>query len=104
MGLPLRLSGTEIQCIKPLFAGSSNTEGDRRPYKGTDMATSQMSGFIQHLRRTLLLRDRAGLTDGQLLTDYIGGLDERRPHRTKTPSDKSACDNRPLAAAWPLAL
>src|SRR5262245_37841124 len=76
MGLPLRLSGAEIQCIKPLFAGSTNTEDDRRSYKGTDMATSQMSGFIQHLRSTLLLRDRAGLTDGQLLTDYLSGLEE----------------------------
>ena len=35
------------------------------------MATSQMSGFIQHLRRAVLLRDGAGLTDGQLLEDYI---------------------------------
>jgi hypothetical protein len=25
--------GAEIQCIKPLFAGSSNTGGDRRPFK-----------------------------------------------------------------------
>ena len=40
------------------------------------MATSQMSGFIQHLRGALLLRDSAGLTDGQLLTDYVGSLDE----------------------------
>ena len=40
------------------------------------MATSQMSGVIQHLRRTVLLRDGAGLTDGQLLTDYISRRDE----------------------------
>src|SRR5438445_7947593 len=40
------------------------------------MATSQMSGFIQHLRRTVLLRDGAGLTDGQLLEDYISRRDE----------------------------
>jgi RNA polymerase sigma factor (sigma-70 family) len=40
------------------------------------MATSRMSGFIQQLRRTMLLRDSAGLTDGQLLTDYIGDLAE----------------------------
>jgi RNA polymerase sigma factor (sigma-70 family) len=40
------------------------------------MATSRMSGFIQHLRSALFLRDSAGLTDGQLLTDYISGLDE----------------------------
>ncbi len=40
------------------------------------MATSQMSGVIQHLRRAVLLRDGAGLTDGQLLTDYISRRDE----------------------------
>ena len=40
------------------------------------MATSQMNGVIQNLRRNLLLRDGAGLTDGQLLTDYISRRDE----------------------------
>jgi RNA polymerase sigma factor (sigma-70 family) len=40
------------------------------------MATSQMSWVIQHLRRTVLLRDGAGLTDGQLLDDYISRRDE----------------------------
>jgi RNA polymerase sigma factor (sigma-70 family) len=35
------------------------------------MATSPMSDVIQHLRRAVLLRDGAGLTDGQLLEDYI---------------------------------
>ena len=38
------------------------------------MATSQMSGFIQRLRR--VLRDGAGLTDGQLLGDYLSRRDE----------------------------
>jgi hypothetical protein len=33
------------------------------------MATSQMSEVIRHLRSAVLLRDGAGLTDGQLLTD-----------------------------------
>ena len=40
------------------------------------MATSQMSGVIQHLRRTVLLREGAGRTDGQLLEDYISRRDE----------------------------
>src|SRR5438876_3689332 len=40
------------------------------------MATSQMSGVIQHLRRAALLRDGAGLTDGQLLADYLSLRDE----------------------------
>jgi hypothetical protein len=40
------------------------------------MATSQMSEVIQHLRRTVLVRDGAGLTDGQLLEGFIGRRDE----------------------------
>jgi RNA polymerase sigma factor (sigma-70 family) len=40
------------------------------------MATSQLSGVIRHLRRTVLLRDGAGMTDGQLLSDYISRRDE----------------------------
>ena len=35
------------------------------------MATSQVSEFIQYLRRTVLLPDGAGLTDGQLLSRFI---------------------------------
>jgi hypothetical protein len=44
--------------------------------EGKQMATSPMSAFIQHLRRTLLLRDGDGITDGQLLSRYIEGRDE----------------------------
>jgi RNA polymerase sigma factor (sigma-70 family) len=40
------------------------------------MTTSQMSGFIQHLRRAVLLPDGVGMTDGQLLEDYISRRDE----------------------------
>ena len=40
------------------------------------MATSQMSEVVPYLRRTVLLRDGAGLTDGQLLEDYISRRDE----------------------------
>jgi len=40
------------------------------------MATSQMSELIHHLRRAMLLRDGAGLTDGQLLQDYISRRDK----------------------------
>jgi len=35
------------------------------------MATSQMSDVIHYLRRAVLLRDGAGLTDGQLLECYL---------------------------------
>jgi RNA polymerase sigma factor (sigma-70 family) len=40
------------------------------------MATSQMNEFIQYLRRTVLLTDGAGLTDGQLLSRFIELRDE----------------------------
>src|SRR6516225_5203590 len=40
------------------------------------MATSQTSRVSQYLRRTVLLHDGAGLTDGQLLEDYISRHDE----------------------------
>jgi RNA polymerase sigma factor (sigma-70 family) len=40
------------------------------------MATSHMSEVIQHLRRTVLLRDGAGLTDGHLLEDYLSRRDQ----------------------------
>jgi RNA polymerase sigma factor (sigma-70 family) len=40
------------------------------------MATSPMSEVIQHLHRTALLQDGAGLTDGQLLEDYLSRRDE----------------------------
>src|SRR5580698_3984319 len=39
------------------------------------MATSPMSEVIQHIRRTVLLRDGAGLTDEQLLANYISHRD-----------------------------
>src|SRR5258707_147713 len=40
------------------------------------MPTCHMSEVIQHLRKTLLLRDGAALTDGQLLEGYISRRDE----------------------------
>ena len=39
------------------------------------MATGQLSGVIHHLRRAMLLRDGAGLTDQQLLEDYTSRRD-----------------------------
>ena len=40
------------------------------------MATSQTSPVFQHVRRAVLLRDGAGLTDGQLLDDFLSRRDE----------------------------
>src|SRR5262249_40851453 len=62
--------------IKRAGAGNSKIEGEHRSYKENDMATSQMSEVIRHLRRAVLLRDGAGLTDGQLLEDYLCRRDE----------------------------
>src|SRR5437660_908884 len=41
-----------------------------------DMATSQTSEILLHLRRVLLRYDGAGRTDGQLLDDYLRRRDE----------------------------
>jgi RNA polymerase sigma factor (sigma-70 family) len=40
------------------------------------MPTTPMSEVTRHLRRAVLLRDGAGLTDGQLLEDYLSRRDE----------------------------
>jgi RNA polymerase sigma factor (sigma-70 family) len=40
------------------------------------MTTNPMTTFIQQLRRAVLVRDGAGLTDGQLLTRFIENRDE----------------------------
>jgi RNA polymerase sigma factor (sigma-70 family) len=40
------------------------------------MATSQMSEVIQHFRRAVLLRDGAGMTDGQLLECFLTQRDD----------------------------
>src|SRR5262249_11352360 len=57
-------------------ASSSKREGDQRPDNGNDMATRQMSEVIRHLRSAVLLRDGAGLTDGQLLEGFLSHRDE----------------------------
>jgi RNA polymerase sigma factor (sigma-70 family) len=40
------------------------------------MATSVLGGVLRHLRRATLARDRAGLTDGDLLEGFIATRDE----------------------------
>src|SRR6202008_5043586 len=40
------------------------------------MATSRINAVIEHLSRTVLLRDGAGLTDGELLERFISRRDE----------------------------
>src|SRR6516225_7722885 len=40
------------------------------------MASNQMTEFIQHVRRAALLRDGAGLTDEELLKDFISRREE----------------------------
>src|SRR5262245_47068626 len=46
------------------------------PFKEPAMTASQTNEVISHLRRTVLLRDGAGLTDAQLLADYLSRRDE----------------------------
>jgi RNA polymerase sigma factor (sigma-70 family) len=41
------------------------------PSQEDDMATNEMREVIHHLRRTVFLQEGAGLTDGQLLEDFI---------------------------------
>jgi hypothetical protein len=72
--------------------GSSNAEGDCRPHKGNEMANSQLSEVIQHLRRAMLLRDSADFADGQLLEDY--------PIRLETRPDTAVLRARGPAAAY----
>jgi RNA polymerase sigma factor (sigma-70 family) len=64
--LPVRLR------VEADAAARCGSEMQRR----SEMATNRMSEVIQHLRRTVVLRDGAGLTDGQLLEDYISRRDE----------------------------
>lgn len=40
------------------------------------MASSQLGGVLRHLRRTALVNDRAGLTDGELLASFVEYQDE----------------------------
>jgi RNA polymerase sigma factor (sigma-70 family) len=40
------------------------------------MATGEVNEVVQHVRSAVLLRDGAGLTDGQLLTEYVCRRDE----------------------------
>jgi RNA polymerase sigma factor (sigma-70 family) len=52
------------------IAGHCETAKSRNEW-----AMSQMNGVIEHLRKAVLLRDGAGRTDGQLLSDYLDGGD-----------------------------
>src|SRR5438552_5423681 len=58
--------------------GRSRRSGSQRSRVGKEvkMATSRISGVIEHLRRAVLLQDGAGLTDGQLLEHFISRRDE----------------------------
>src|SRR5262249_47581917 len=70
----LALSQESISICLP--AGNSKVEGQRRPPTGRSMATSHTSKVIQHLRRAALLRDGAGMTDGQLLECFLTQRDD----------------------------
>jgi hypothetical protein len=71
---------TTMPCIKPATAGNSRDRDGgarcRSQGKGSTMATSPMAELVHQLRRTVLLRAGPGLTDGQLLEEYISRHDE----------------------------
>src|SRR5262249_42664793 len=68
------LSQESISICLP--AGNSKVGGQRRPPTGRSMATSHTSKVIRHLRRAVLLRDGAGMTDGQLLGCFLTQRDD----------------------------
>src|SRR5262249_21299342 len=59
-----------------LPAGNSKVEGEHRPLTGRLMPNGKTSKVIQHLHRAVLLRDGAGLTDGQLLECFLTQRDD----------------------------
>jgi uncharacterized protein (TIGR03067 family) len=71
------------------------------------MATRRASEIIQHVRRGVLLRDGAGLSDGQLLEDYISRREEaslaalvRRQVPPGKDADKPKTDQERLQGTW----
>ena len=69
-------SRLQKKCIKRPSAVSNKVEGGGPSHKGNDMATKQTSEVFYHLRRAALLQDGAGMTDGQLLTEYLRRREE----------------------------
>jgi RNA polymerase sigma factor (sigma-70 family) len=68
--------GVKEKCKNRRSAGNGTIEGEHPSCKGTDMPSRQTSEVLQHLRRAVLLSEGAGLTDGQLLEDFIRHRDE----------------------------
>jgi hypothetical protein len=69
------------------------------------MATSQVREVLQRLRRAVLLRDGAGLTDGQLLEDYLSRRHEaalaalrRRTSRPAPSSSRASLQSCPCCS------
>jgi RNA polymerase sigma factor (sigma-70 family) len=51
-------------------------EGEHGPSRENEMATTRMTEVIQQIRGMVLLQDGAGLTDGQLLENYVSSREE----------------------------
>ncbi|HLJ92216.1 MAG TPA: sigma-70 family RNA polymerase sigma factor [Gemmataceae bacterium] len=58
------------------FRSWGNILVEHEPEEGNPVATSPLHEVIKHLRRSALLRDGAGLTDGQLLERFVAHRDE----------------------------
>jgi RNA polymerase sigma factor (sigma-70 family) len=56
-------------------SSGNNKVGARRPEE-KDMPSSHVTRVVEHLRKTLLLRDGVGLSDGQLLDRYVETREE----------------------------
>src|SRR5438552_2681720 len=58
----------KLQALAPLPAIISSSQPH---HEAKAMATGQLNGVIQNLRRSALARDEGGLTDAQLLDAFI---------------------------------
>lgn len=70
------MTGPEKRASKDQRAGNRNVEAGIAIQRDEEMATTDMSQVLQHLRKTLLRQDAAGMTDGQLLGCLIEHRDE----------------------------
>jgi RNA polymerase sigma factor (sigma-70 family) len=61
---------------KPAPAGQIQVEAQRGQSRSNDMVTSTLNPVLDQLRRTVLLRDGANLTDRQLLESFVRQKDE----------------------------
>src|SRR5262250_1039380 len=57
-------------------SGSTKQEASDATLTGNTMATNPLGDFVRNLHKTVLQRDGADFTDGQLLTAFVKHQDE----------------------------